>query len=161
MNERESAPLRVFVVKNNDHPWIGLLILAVLTFISSVISLVTLCCLWRRYRHRPAFYDEIHIFSHTPMNLRSIPIPIEDRRSTLYETQVEYISARRTSLFAFLSARKSRSSSVRATTTTMREASAMFTLGTHVMPRSNRLIRFHTGTFKENFIARHHLVFVF
>ena len=145
MNDQEPAALRVFVVRNNDHPWIGLLILAALTFISSVISLITLCFLWRRYRHRPAFYDEIHIFSHKPMDPRSIPIQIEDRRSSLYETQVESISARRTSLFAFLSDRKSRSSSVR---TTKREASEIFMLGTHVMPRSNRLINSHTGNFQ-------------
>ncbi|CAF2479967.1 unnamed protein product [Rotaria sp. Silwood2] len=87
MNSIDSTSFRVPVYKRIDDPWIGLLVLAIFIFILSIISIVVLCVLWRRYQQHTQIYNENYVLSNKPTGKRQIPVQVEDQQPKPYETQ--------------------------------------------------------------------------
>ncbi|CAF4575271.1 unnamed protein product [Rotaria sp. Silwood1] len=83
----DSTSFRASVYKRIDDPWIGLLVLAILIFVTSIISIVILCFLWRRYQQRKQIYHENHVLSNKPTGKRQISVQLEDQQPKTYETQ--------------------------------------------------------------------------
>jgi hypothetical protein len=76
MEDRESS-----IIKQFDVSWIVLIIVGILVFILSVITIVVLCLLWRRHRKSRQLNNK-------PNGSIQIPVQIENRQSQNYETQV-------------------------------------------------------------------------
>jgi hypothetical protein len=84
MNDIDSILSHTPVFKRIDDPWIGLIVLGIFIFVSSVIAMIVLCCLWRRHQQRTQFYNKTSILSNNPTGKRQI----DDQQSKPYETQV-------------------------------------------------------------------------
>jgi hypothetical protein len=65
-----------------DVYWIVLIVVGIVMFISSVITIVVLCLLWRRHRKISTQVDN------KPNENTQIPMQIKNRQSQNYETQV-------------------------------------------------------------------------
>jgi hypothetical protein len=84
MNHTESSSFRTSIFKRIDDPWIGLLLLAGVTFVSSIIATIILCCLWRRHQQHQQFHNQGYILGNQPNGQRTIPIHIDDDTSRKY-----------------------------------------------------------------------------
>jgi hypothetical protein len=102
MDDIGSAIYRVPSFKRIDDSWIGLLVLAIVIFVSSVISIVVLCILWRRYQQRTKFNNESYMLSNNPSGRRQIPVQIDDQQPRGYETQVCFSNKQRFSIVCFV-----------------------------------------------------------
>ncbi|CAF2948324.1 unnamed protein product [Rotaria sp. Silwood2] len=70
--------------KQIDEPWIALLVLGILIFFLSIVAIIVLCLLWRRYQHRIQSKNNLNNKSN---GIRQIPVHIDNRQSKSYETQ--------------------------------------------------------------------------
>jgi heme/copper-type cytochrome/quinol oxidase subunit 2 len=72
-----------------DVSWIILLVIGILIFISSIITIIVLCLLWRRHRQRRQLNDKKSVLNNKP-NVMNTPVPVQinDRQVQSYETQV-------------------------------------------------------------------------
>ncbi|UJR10127.1 hypothetical protein I4U23_014350 [Adineta vaga] len=71
------------VFKSIDGPWIALLIIGILMFISSLIGVVLLYIVWRRFNQQ----SPIRNATYKPNGNIKIPIEINERQPQTYETQ--------------------------------------------------------------------------
>ncbi|CAF3545751.1 unnamed protein product [Rotaria sp. Silwood1] len=77
-NSRSSPSKRI------DEPWIALLVLGIVIFFLSIIAIIVLCLLWRRYQQRTQIKNYLNNKSN---GIRQIPVQIDNRQSKSYETQ--------------------------------------------------------------------------
>ncbi|CAF3655524.1 unnamed protein product [Rotaria socialis] len=77
--------------KRIDAPWIGLLILGIIIFLSSIISIAIVFLLWRYFRLRAQLTNQTQthtLTTNTATGKRPIPVQIEEEQPpTIYETQ--------------------------------------------------------------------------
>jgi hypothetical protein len=102
MNEIDSTLIRAPVYKSIDDPWIGLLVLSIFIFVSSIIAIIVLHFLWRRHQQLTQFYNESYILSNKPTGKRQIPVQMEDQQIKPYETQVDISDKKIKILIVFL-----------------------------------------------------------
>lgn len=84
------------VYKPIDDAWIGLLVLAILIFVLSIIGLILLLILWNRYQKQKQLVKDVDkstATSNVTTNAagaarRPIPVQVEPYPPTNYETQV-------------------------------------------------------------------------
>lgn len=78
------------IFKTIDGPWIGLLVLSIFILVSSIIAIIALHFLWRRYRlqQHKQFQNQSYILSNKPTGKRQVPVQIQDQKPNPYETQV-------------------------------------------------------------------------
>jgi hypothetical protein len=101
MNDIDSTIPPALVFKRIDDPWIGLLVLSIFILASSIIAMIVLYFLWRRYRRLTKFYNESYILSNQPTAKRQIPIQIEEQQPKPYETQVYILNIKQTFLLLY------------------------------------------------------------
>ncbi|CAF0857539.1 unnamed protein product [Rotaria sordida] len=88
MNYIQPTSFHVPVHKSIDDPWIGLLVLCIVIFVSSIVSIIILCLQWRRYQQSKQINNENYILSNkSTTGKRQIPVQIEDQQPKPYETQ--------------------------------------------------------------------------
>ncbi|CAF0862337.1 unnamed protein product [Adineta ricciae] len=77
------------VFKSIDGPWIALLVIGILMFISSAIGTVLLYIVWRRFNQQPSqpTKNVNYVVNSKPNGNISIPVQINAAPSQTYETQ--------------------------------------------------------------------------
>lgn len=81
---------RTPLFKRIDNPWLALLILAGFVLVSSIIAMIALCILWRRYkRRRPYVTNQSSMISNPPLGQqRPTPMPMDGPYEKNYNPQV-------------------------------------------------------------------------
>ena len=77
--------------KRIDGPWIGLLVLAAVIFLASLIAIPLLYLCWRRYQQATRVEDKSEILENQSASQRQIPIHVEDPPRDFYEAQVNIV----------------------------------------------------------------------
>lgn len=77
------------VRKSIDDEWIGLLVLSIFIFVSSIVGIIVLFFFWRRYQQQQTNSSDNQTLrlSNEPTGKRQIPVQFIEQQDQPYETQ--------------------------------------------------------------------------